>query len=196
MFSFLAKLFRPPDPTRFWQRRNDVHLVARLGENALASARIGDPLECCAFLGPVEDVRALRQHHALRYLSLGLDIGVDETTRRLTDFRLVWDDYLDEGFTPFAGEVAWRDAAHRLSARTTQAELVAWLGDPYWTAADADETILFYEHGPIEWEIELTPDGTLKQWLVVPPLLADAAQRQAYGITKPWPPAMPTACCR
>ncbi|OGV76202.1 MAG: hypothetical protein A3K19_18850 [Lentisphaerae bacterium RIFOXYB12_FULL_65_16] len=189
MFSFLANLFRRPNPTEFWKRRPDVRLFADLAKKALTNATIGDPLECCAFLGPVEDTRALHEHHALRYLSLGLDIGLDENDKHVTDFRLVWDDYLGEGFTPFPGEIAWGTASRQLSCHTTMTELVAWLGEPYWTATDTDETILFYEHGPIEWEIELTPAGTLKHWLVVPPLLADAAQRQAYGVTKPWPPA-------
>jgi hypothetical protein len=162
-------------------------LVANLNESALGSARIGDPLECCAFLGPVDDARALHEHGVLRYLALGLEFDVDENARRITGFRLVWDDYLDEGFTPFAGDVAWANASRQLSCRSVVSEITTWLGEPYWTATDTDETILFYERGAIEWEIEFTPAGTLKQWLVVPPLLADAAQRQAYGVTKPWP---------
>lgn len=76
-----------------------------------------------------------------------------------------------------------------LSAQTREREIVGYFGDPYWRDEDEEEILLFYEFGELEWQVELTLQGTLKAVnAVAPPLLADEAQRRAYRVTKPWPP--------
>ena len=65
----------------------------------------------------------------------------------------------------------------------------AGLGEPWWRDEDGDEVLLFYEDGNIETQIEFPGKKTARFiTLMRNPLMADAAQRQAYACDKPWPP--------
>lgn len=83
-----------------------------------------------------------------------------------------------------------------LLTRSNGAKAIAALfGDPYWKDEDDEgEVILFYERpGEVEWQFELGDRTSLKALNVLtPPLLKDPLQRQAYGVTAPWPPALDT----
>ena len=76
----------------------------------------------------------------------------------------------------------------RLSNRSSESDVQALFGQPYWRDQDEDEIILFYEFPGVEWQIEFDLVGALKHLRVGRPLLADAEQRAAYGVTKHWPP--------
>ncbi|HXG23925.1 MAG TPA: hypothetical protein VNJ09_05165 [Chthonomonadales bacterium] len=173
------------DPTRYWVGDNRFHPEVDLDTHSLNGARVGGLFDGLERLGPAED-RAAAEEGILLYYSRGLEICVEDGN--ITGLRLVW--VSDEGFRPFAGTVKKKGEALSLGPTTTEEQLRTLFGEPYWRDEDPDEILLFYEFGKVEWQIELTPSGTLMQWILcTPPLMADAAQRRAYGVTKPWPPA-------
>lgn len=53
-----------------------------------------------------------------------------------------------------------------LDGRTTEADLVAWLGPHERRDSDPDETILEWVKNGLVHEFELTPAGSLKRWNV------------------------------
>jgi hypothetical protein len=76
-----------------------------------------------------------------------------------------------------------------LGERTSLGEFTDKFGQPYWKDVDAEETLLFYEFLPVEWQVEFGADGMLRALtLVTPPMLGEPADRDAYGVTKAWPP--------
>jgi len=179
--------FGQEDPSRDWVAGPAVEFVLDLDESSLNGARLGDDIERLSALGPAEDHRAAR-FGALRYYSKGLSIELQG--RQIASFLLVWQDPLGEGYLPYSGVCRARGAIVRLAPEVTEGELILALGPAYWRDSDEDELLLFYEHGDVEWQFELTADGRLKALLIVtPPLLADEEQRRAYGVTGPWPPS-------
>ena len=158
-----------------------------LGNHAICRCRIGDPIEWLNPLGPPEDTRSLREQR-YRYYSRGIEIG--EEDGKVADFVVFWIDYLEAGFKPFKGLITYKGKTVSLDSRTTEREFVDLFGDPYWQDQDQDEIILFYEfQGDIEWQVEFTLEGGLKALSVVwPALMAEAAQRQSFGVSLPWPP--------
>lgn len=64
------------------------------------------------------------------------------------------------------------------------------VGAADWPDQDQEEIILFYEfREDIEWQVEFTLEGGLKAiGAVWPALMAEAAQRESYGVSLPWPP--------
>lgn len=88
---------------------------------------------------------------------------------------------------PFPGSFIFHRQPLLLSDHWTEQDLKIF-GEPYWRDADNDETILFFEHGEIEWQVELGADGRLQALVIGEPILADREQRAAYRVTRPWPP--------
>jgi hypothetical protein len=69
----------------------------------------------------------------------------------------------------------------------TEAETLAFLGEPYHRDEDDDEVILFYEDGTVETQFEFPGRARLRYITIsANPLLADPLQRAQYGCTKPW----------
>lgn len=116
-----------------------------------------------------------------------VEIGTEGET---VDYILVnWRDPEAPELPAFTGRIRYAGRLHPLTTATTKVEVLSILGPPYWIDEDADETILFYEFGEIEWQIEFDENEFLKVLLVAtPPLLEDPEQRRAYGVTRDWPP--------
>ncbi len=112
------------------------------------------------------------------------------TEGEAVDYILVnWRDPEAPELPAFKGRIRFAGCLHPFSVTTTKAEVLALLGAPYWIDEDADESILFYEFGAIEWQIEFDEKEFLKVLLMAtPPLLEDPEQRRAYGVTRKWPP--------
>jgi hypothetical protein len=184
---FLDRVIGRKHPSATWQAQAGLELQLDLDGPALCRCRIGDPIEWLSGLGPPEDSEALREHRYC-YYSRGVEIGEDKGT--VADFAVFWIDYLQAGFQPFSGLVTYRGKTVPLDSRTTEDAFRAMFSDPYWRYQDQDETILFYEfQDDIEWQVEFTLTGSLKAMrLVLPALMADAKQREMYGVSLPWPP--------
>jgi len=184
---FLDRVFGRKHPSSAWQLQPGFEVQLDLDRHALCRCRLGDPIEWLSGLGPPEDSEALREHRYC-YYSRGIEIGEEKGT--VTDFAVFWIDYLRAGFQPFNGLVTYRGRTVPLDAGTTERTFTKVFSGPYWRDQDQDETILFYEfQQDIEWQVEFTLAGALKAMRVVwPALMAEAKQRELYGVSLPWPP--------
>ncbi len=181
MFSF----FGPPDPTRTWLRSPDLQLEFDLASATLNGVKPGSPLEAVSFLGPVEDRSGLKNGWC-NYPSLGLCIVFldDSTIQQFEIIRQV----KSRGLPPFPVTVHHAGRALDLGQLSEQT-FVAQFGTPFWRDEDDSEILLFYEFTQSEWQVEFELDGSYKGVSVTSdPLMANADQRNAYGVTKPWPP--------
>lgn len=173
--------------SKLWQAEPGFEIHLDLDRHALCRCRIGDPIQWLSGLGPPEDSAALREQRYC-YYSKGFEIG--EEDGKVADFVVDWLDYLRAGFQPFNGHVTYRGKTVPLGARTTEGEFANLFGRAYWRDQDQDEIILFYEfRDDIEWQVEFTLESRLKAMKVVwPALMAEAEQRERYGVSVPWPP--------
>jgi len=170
-----------------WKREPGLVLTFDFGRNALCGVRIGDPVDWLSKLGPAEDARAARRDGRYCYYSKGLEVGAREG--RVTSYLLVWGGSEDPRYRPFAGACGYRGKSLPLSGDTREPEIVGYFGHPYWRDEDEEEILLFYEFEDLEWQVELTPQGSLKAVsIVTPPILAEEGQRRAYRVTRAWPP--------
>ena len=188
MLERLRQFFSLQDPTGEWRRAPTLKLEADLARPALYGVDLGRPLGDLSDLGPVED-RAANCREEFCYPSLGLVIeSLDD--EKLTGFQLVVDDSVFRpSFAPFAGECLCGQQRLTLVGMT-EARWKEAMGECYWRDEDEDEIILFYEYPYHEVQVEFTRNGALKCILVTSsPAMADEAQRQAYGVTRPWPAA-------
>ncbi len=91
----------------------------------------------------------------------------------------------------FKGTILNNSSATPLSIHTTISDIQSIFGDPYWTDEEDEEVILFYEYqnGTIELQFEF-PDSQHLSYITlgINGVLSNQEQRDAYGITKPWPP--------
>ncbi|HRU04573.1 MAG TPA: hypothetical protein P5137_02220, partial [Candidatus Brocadiia bacterium] len=94
-----------------------------------------------------------------------------------------------KGISPFGGRIRFGGMETDFARLATEKRILDMLGEPWWRDEDEDEVLLFYELGDVEWQVEIDKTGAVAALLVVsPPLMEDAEQRAAYGVTKPWPP--------
>ncbi len=126
--------------------------------------------------------------------SRGIEFGVEQG--RISYFLLRWNDPFlkDVHSRPlthgvFSGPVVIAGQKVTFTEKSTEADVIAALGEPYWRNADDREVLLFYEYPEVEIQIELTPNGPIRILLASDvPTLADPKQRESYGVNKPWPP--------
>jgi hypothetical protein len=180
-------LFNRSYPTSDWQAFDGRELHFDFDKNALCNVAIGDRMERLRFLGPVEDPPEARQDH-LVYRSKGFYVDLEDG--RIASYLLTWNDPSCHTTHPtFTGKCLLHGQEIALSWETSEQQVIDSLGEPYWRDEDEDEVILFYEHDQIEWQVEFEKGCGLRAITVVsPPMLADKQQREAYRITKPWPP--------
>ena len=195
--SIFARLFGGGDPTQKWVANWGLGLDFDFETHALCGVRLGEPLERLSRLGPAEDSRAARDGSFL-YYSKGLEVGVEGG--RINRYALFWRDFHGEGYQPFAGTCRDKGRPLMLSPNTTEREIKALFGEPYWRHTDEpdeeepaendpSETSLFYEFGDTERIVTLTPDGRLMEIeIITPPTLANEGYRKMYDVTKAWPP--------
>ena len=182
-----GSLFRPPNPTKKWQRPSDLRLDFDLEHGRLNGVGLTEPLDRLSFLGPVEDEAGLTARE-YRYFSLGLCIGSSHAGDTIECFDLIQKTAGSQHYLPFSGVCRCRDQNLVLHDVTEQSFL-RQCGVPYWRDEDEVEIVLFYELPSLEWQCEFSVDGTFNHIIVTSaPLLANKKERQAYGVTKPWPP--------
>jgi len=112
--------------------------------------------------------------------SWGLELGIENGRV----------DYVFVTLARFQGRLFADGRQLGITQDTSPEAVVRLFGDPYWRDEDDDDVILFYEDGRFELQFEFP--GKMKLGyitMMLSPILADPAQRKAYGVTKPWPPA-------
>ncbi len=175
----------PPDPARRWAPQSVPDPVVDLDVPSFAGLRLGDPSEAIARFGPPENPRPSRDGQ-YDYLSRGFEI--DATAGKIDCFAFCWDDGNPDRH--FRGRFFWNGSPLRLDAGTTEAQVRKALGEPYWIDNDVDERLWFYEFLPsgVEWQVEFVRDRLTVLTLVTPAMLAKPEHREAYRVTRPWPP--------
>ncbi len=154
--------------------------------HALCGIKPGDPISLLWKLGPPDD-KAEEANGNFNYYSKGVQVSAEEG--KIVSFVLFWNDNRQKRFLPFNSPCHFHGQTLTLAPSTDEAALKSIFGEPYWRDEDADEIILFYEFGDIEWQVEIDRrEGLTAIVIATPPLLAEEAQRQAYQVTKPWPP--------
>jgi len=159
---------RRRNPTVGWHAAHSVALELDLDRHALSGVPVGSALARLDWLGPAVVV----DEQELGWPALGLVVGLAPGTGRepvVNYYLLVWNAPSHPTYQPFAGVCRHRGAEVPLSAKTTEAELVARFGQPAAREPDELETILYYEwdDGRVDWEIELTKGGRLKAWNIL-----------------------------
>lgn len=174
------------DPARKWQLFSGQPLTFDFDTNSLNGVGLQAAWTGLSAFGP-PSLKRRSEDDSLVYLERGF--SVDLSAGRVENFSFVWIDYLRQGFQPFKGEFIRKGKRMGLNAETDEASLLAGFGEPYWRDEAKDEIILFYEVNGAEWQFELNAAGHLKTLLVLTvPILSDETQRDAYQVTKPWPP--------
>ncbi len=179
-------LFRRGNPTNGWQPASNLALTVSLDTPSLNGISLGSRFDHLSFLGRNDT----SQFGTLCYFDLG--IGVDHADDgTFLGYMVVFRDE-DNAFQSYRGELLWKQENLDIN-QLTRDELPNVFGDWYWMDTDDDESIAFYEYPEHEMQIELTPSGSVKRFVVTKnPLLADPEQRQSYNVGKPWPPQYST----
>jgi len=181
---WLKALLGLGNPTENWVEHPQRRLEFDLSRNALCGVGLGEPIERLSFLGPSAEWKP-----SLVFPRKG--IGVDFQHGRIESFLLNLSDEWVAKYGKFTGSFRHEDEPIVLADEASQQEALDLFGEPYWIDRDADDTVFFYEHGRIEWQIEFTSKGLSVIIVSASPLLAREEQRKAYGVTKPWPPTDP-----
>jgi hypothetical protein len=115
------------------------------------------------------------------FASSGIELGIKDDAL----------DYVFITLANFEGSILKDGPKISVSTNTTPEQIIALFGEPYWTDVDDDESILFYEYqnGKVEVQFEF-PDKRQLGFITMSRngVLSDAKQRNAYRVTKEWPP--------
>lgn len=181
----ILDFFAPPDPARGWVRRADLRLACVLDDPSFCGVRLGDPADALSRFGAPENNRPGRDG-LYDYPSSGFEI--DTTDGRVDCFLFRWDAM--DAAKHFRGTFHWNGSPVHLGASTGEGEVKSAFGAPYWIDDDMGERLFFYEfrRGTLEWQVEFVRGRLSVLSIVTPPLLADRDQREAYKVTRPWPP--------
>lgn len=174
MFGIFKKRSPSPPP---------VHPLVDLKDLTCDGMRIAQPVPTSSsylpyFLNDTEENRA----RIYKNLASGLEI----TTRNgLVDSIFI-------SLDSFTGRFSLGGEPLDLTTETTESRAAALLGAPWWKHVDSDlEVIDFHERNDgVEIQLEY-PALCHLQFITIlrTAVLSDAEQREAYGVTKPWPPA-------
>jgi hypothetical protein len=189
----LFKLFVPKaDPLAVWKAEPGLvtNLDFDFDHHTLCGIKPGDPVSLLWKLGPPEDKTAEKKGD-YNYYSRGVQVSAENGL--IVSIILFWNDKLQKLYQTFNGSSNYHNQVITLRGELNEMEIKGVFGEPYWRNEDADEIILFYEFGDIEWEIEIDRhEGLTAIVVMTPPLLSEESQRKAYQVTKPWPPPLPT----
>ncbi len=129
--------------------------------------------------------------HIANAFEIGCSDTVDWILVRWNDPSIARNNPLAKGLghSTFDGRIELDGEEIPIGGSTTEAEFVARFGAPYWRDEDEDEILLFYEFGPVEWQVEFPGGGTLGVFTITTDrVMADPGNREGYGVDAPWPP--------
>jgi len=122
------------------------------------------------------------KHDVLDLPKYGIEIGTEEG-------RL---DYVFITLEFFKGDFLLGGSSLKLSIENTPDDIERIFGEPYWIDTLDEEIIMFYEYqkGSIELQFEFSDSIHLSHiTLMMNGILSKEEQREAYKVTKEWPPA-------
>lgn len=107
-------------------------------------------------------------------------------------------DYICITIDKFKGKFQVDGKETELSGNNTPQTIIEHFGEPYWIDNSDKELIQFYEYreGSIELQFEFSDSIHLTYIsLMVDGVLSTEEQRNAYNVTKPWPPEYNAESC-
>lgn len=153
-----------------------VAISVDLKEFKVGATALGSPV------GPADPFyAALQKAKVFQPAGQGLEVG---TQNGLLDFG-----FFEIG--SFKGSFTRSGEPIQIGKDTTEKDILEAFGEPYWIDRSDGEVILFYEYqrGTIELQFEFSDGKALSAiTLARNGVLSRADQREAYGVTKPWPP--------
>lgn len=183
MFSLFR---RRRHPSHEWREDRKVQLIVDLDRFELSGVGLGEDIARLSFLGRSES-------RFFDYPSKGLQLDVDDGSLAGFSLALRRDVYLGTQVggrvQRFAGRIRMKGRDWEPHELRGERDFVEVWGAPYWRDEDEDEILLFFEFPNREITVELSLQG-VPQVLIVSrqPLMADAEQRERYGVTASWPP--------
>jgi hypothetical protein len=186
-------LFGPPDVATTWRERPGLELVLNLDRHTICELKLGDRADRISILGPPDNKKPTRADTYL-YASKGIELCTGEDgIETITAIFEPTDHWVMHGFekkaAAYGGKIIYGGKPVALSRDTSEGEFVGRFGQPYWRDEDEYETTLFYEFGPLEWQVEFETGGGLRGLVLEsPPTMAQAEARAAYQVDKAWPP--------
>jgi hypothetical protein len=98
-------------------------------------------------------------------------------------------DFIGVDLMRYPGRFLIEGAPVELGPGANERHVAELLGEPWWRDESDGAARLFYEQRGFERQFEIAPNGLLLSiGLLRTPILANAAQRAAYGVTRDWPP--------
>jgi len=99
-------------------------------------------------------------------------------------------DFIGIDVLRFPGRFLLNGDAIELGPGANEQHVTRSLGDPWWRDESDQLVRLFFEGERFERQFELAANGLLLSiGLFRTPVMANSAQRRAYGVSKSWPPS-------
>ncbi|MFC1680609.1 hypothetical protein ACFL1S_02295 [Pseudomonadota bacterium] len=170
---YLRSLFSPRSPD-IEPAGSYSTLVVDLTQYRCGHSQLGYPPSEADFFA-----RSLNEKEIFEDTTHGFEVGVQ-------DGKL---NYILIALEKYPGIFKQRGKVVELNTTTTIDDVQKRFGEPYWLDDDTDEILFFYEDGGVEMQFEFPGKKSLGFiTILLDPLMADPEQREAYGVTKPWPP--------
>lgn len=156
--SFLRNLLGPRNPTLHWERDPSRPLELDLDSDSLSGVPLGSTFERLEFLGPAR--RSKSDPELWEFPALG--VLVEAHAAQIVAFFVVPipDEYFE--VEAYAGGVTIGGRPASIAWLSREEDVVRVFGKPTRRDEDDDETVLFYDQGRVERQIELTPEGRIK----------------------------------
>lgn len=156
--SWLRDLLGPPNPTRSWARDTSRSLEFNLDSASLSGVTLGAPFASLEFLGPAK--RSKSDPELWEFSSLG--VAVEVQNDRIVAFFVVPIPDAHFAVEPYTGSVAIGGGRVSMDRISREKDVTTTFGEPSRRDADHEEIVFFYDMGPVERQIELTPEGRIK----------------------------------
>ena len=155
---FLRNLLGPRNPTLGWARDPSRSIELDLDCDSLSGVPLGAAFDGLEFLGPAQ--RSKSDRELWEFSSLGVVAEVHGT--QIVAFFVVPipDDHF--GVEPYTGGVAIGGRSVPITWISREQDVTQAFGEPTRRDEDQEETVLFYDIGRVERQIELTLEGRIK----------------------------------
>jgi hypothetical protein len=156
--SFLRNLLGPRNPTLGWTRDPSRSIELDLDSDSLSGVPLDSEFDCLEFLGPAR--RSTASQGLWEFSPIGVVVEVHAA--HIVGYLVVPIPDEHFGVEPYTGEVAIEGRRVPIAWIGRERDVTQAFGKPTRRDEDIDETVLFYEIGNVERQIELTPDGRIK----------------------------------
>jgi hypothetical protein len=157
----LDRFRRAKNLTREWVGDPAIQLELDFDRDTLNGTGLGGWIRGLSFLGPGH-VDRTGSRYEFRDRGIVLETKTCGGEEIESIFVVPIPDVYFPKLAPYSGAVRVGGRAVSLSELVGEADVVAAFGEPTRRDRDDQETVLFYELGPVERQIELTPEGRIK----------------------------------